>query len=187
MKTIVTRFGCYSIHRWRCLTQMIIFCSLLFSFTAFAQDDNTYETPERLFHIARSANKNLVCYDVQLVDGRLNTEKPLHIYWVNREERMGETNDLNFFQRKMAYGYKLVSEGNDSCEITLTAYSGRKLTIQKLNGRYVCTMSILNQKAVLQFLYVKADAKNPLNVEYIELHGSALDNGASLVEKIFKE
>ena len=53
-------------------------------------EGNLYLTPQRLFHISRSINRNLVCYDVNLVGGKLDKEKPLSVYWVNREERMGE-------------------------------------------------------------------------------------------------
>ena len=91
---------------------LTLFLSLITVMHASNPDDSTYPTAERLFHIARSLNKNLVCYDVNLENGKLNTKVPLNIYWVNREERVGETNELSYFQRKMAYGYKLVSEGN---------------------------------------------------------------------------
>ena len=92
-------------------------------------EENLYLTPQRLFHIARSINKNLVCYDANLVGGKLDTQKPLNVYWVNREEHMGEKNGLSFIQRKMAYGYKVVAEGNNTSTVTLTAYNGRKLEI----------------------------------------------------------
>ena len=187
MEKFVSKVCRYSLKNWSRLSKIVALCFLLASPMAYGQTENTFETPERLFHIARSANKNLVCYDVQLVDGKLNTEKPLHVYWVNREERMGETNELNFFQRKMAYGYKLVSKEADSSEVTLTAYPGRKLTIQKLDDHYVCTLLIQNQKAILQSLYVQASPKNPLSVEYIELHGVAVQDGSALSEKIYKE
>lgn len=97
---------------------LILLLSLITVVHASNPDDSTYPTAERLFHIARSLNKNLVCYDVNLENGKLNTKSPLNIYWVNREERVGETNGLSYFQRKMAYGYKLVSEGDDTSEVT---------------------------------------------------------------------
>ena len=68
-------------------------------------DDNTYPTKERLFYISRSLNRNLVCYDAHLVDGVLDTEDPLNIYWLNREENPGKTNGLNYFQKKIPLAY----------------------------------------------------------------------------------
>ena len=78
---------------------------LLFPYGMAAQPDSdgdTYTTKERLFYITRSLNKNLVCYDYRLTDGRLDKKDPIHVYWVNREEKVGQKEDINFFQRKMA-------------------------------------------------------------------------------------
>lgn len=149
----------------------------------WAQED-TYPTAERLFHIERNKNRNLVCYDVNLTDGKLNTQKPLTVYWVNREESPGMTKDLNALQRKMAYGYKLISADDDTAEVTLTAYPERTLTIRKVDGKYVCIIQIANQPAILHHLYVKAKEGNSLSVEYIELFGQVQDTGASVSERI---
>lgn len=164
---------------------------LLFSFVltvkASTPEEDTYPTPDRLFYIARSVNKNLVCYDVNLENGKLNTRDPLRIYWVNRENHPGETNGLSYIQRKMAYGYKLISEGNDSAVITLTAYPDKELTICKINSRYVSVTTIENQSAILQSLYVKANPNNPLNVEYVELYGITVDTGKPVSEIVKKK
>lgn len=147
-------------------------------------EGNLYLTPQRLFHIARSINRNLVCYDVNLVNGKLDMKKPLSVYWMNREERMGEKNGLNFFQRKMVYGYKVVAEGENSCTITLTAYSGKKFMICQQGGRYVCETTIDGKKAVLKYLYVKVSEHNPRGVDYVELHGETLSSKEEVVERI---
>lgn len=165
---------------------LILLLSLFTVAHASNPDDSTYPTSERLFHIARSLNKNLVCYDVNLENGKLNTKSPLNVYWVNREERVGETNKLSYFQRKMAYGYKLVSEGNDTSEVTLTAYSGKKLKICKRDSKYVCMTTINNQPAILESLYVKGKPNNPLGVEYVELQGVTIDTGVKVTERVNK-
>ena len=142
--------------RKRWLLSIVI---MLFPFVAsFAADpeEGTYPTVGRLFHIARSVNKNLVCYDVNLRDGKLDTHDPLNVYWVNREKHPGETNGLSYIQRKMAYGYKLISASDNACVCSLTAYPSRQLTITKRDSRYVCYITINNQQAILQSLYVKA-------------------------------
>lgn len=164
----------------------LVFLFCIVKVYATNPEENTYPTTERLFHIARSANRNLVCYDVNLENGRLNTKNPLHVYWVNREERPGATNGLNYFQRKMAYGYKLDSEGNDSSEIHLSAYPAKKLTICKKDAKYVCLTLIGNRRAILESLYVKARLSNPLSVEYVELQGTAIDDGAKVTERMKK-
>lgn len=153
---------------------------------AMESDGNTYPTAERLFYITRSVNKNLVCYDVNLKDGKLNTHEPLKVYWVNREEHPGETNGLNYIQRKMAYGYKLITEGEDRCECSLTAYPSRKLLIAKRDKAYVCYMMIRGKQAILRSLFVKGSSKNPLSVEYVELRGISVETNQEVTERIKK-
>ena len=167
---------------------ILLSCCLLISASVSAAnpDEDTYPTAERLFHIARSTNKNLVCYDINLENGKLNTKSPLNVYWVNREERPGETNGLSYFQRKMAYGDKLVSTGDDSAEVTLSAYPAKVLTICWKDGEYICLATIDNQQAKLESLYVKTKPSNPLGVEYVELQGIATDTGTKVTERIKK-
>lgn len=166
---------------------MIFFFSLFTTSYATNPDENTYPTTGRLFHIARSANKNLVCYDINSPEGILDTQNPLNVYWVNREETPGKTNGLNMIQRKMAYGYKVLSQDDDSCDISLRAYPDRKLTISKRGDKYVCTTTINGQIAILQSLYVKAKASNPLSVEYVELHGIMPDTQQMVSERIMNK
>ena len=172
--------------RKRWLLSIVI---MLFPFVAsFAADpeEGTYPTVGRLFHIARSVNKNLVCYDVNLRDGKLDTHDPLNVYWVNREKHPGETNGLSYIQRKMAYGYKLISASDNACVCSLTAYPSRQLTITKRDSRYVCYITINNQQAILQSLYVKASSKNPLSVEYVELQGISVATNLPVTERVRK-
>ena len=67
--------------RKRWLLSIVI---MLFPFVAsFAADpeEGTYPTVGRLFHIARSVNKNLVCYDVNLRMVSWIHMIPLNVYW----------------------------------------------------------------------------------------------------------
>lgn len=159
----------------------------LFALSTWATDprEDLYLTAERLFHISRSVNRNLVCYDAHLTNnGQLITDEPINVYWVNREERPGEKNGLNFFQRKMAYGYKVVDKGDDYSVVTLSAYPDRQLTIKKHDGRYICQVKINGQESILRELYVQASPRNPVSVEYVELRGETLKNGAAVNERV---
>ena len=148
-------------------------------------DGNTYPTSERLFYITRSLNKNLVCYDYRLTDGKLDKKDPIHVYWVNREEKVGEKEDINFFQRKMAYGYKQVEKGEDRVVFTLTAYSKRQMTLTGSAAKgYRCYVTISGKQSVLQSLYVKTKPGNPMSVEYVELRGVTVDGGEAVTEQV---
>ena len=153
---------------------------------ADGQEDSTYPTPARLFHIARSANRNLVCYDFNAPRGQLDKSQPIKVYWVNREEHPGVTNGLSFIQRKMAYGYKVKKVEPTKCSFTLTAYPGRVLTLQREGKGYACHVSINNEPALLRSLYVKAHPHNPLKVEYVELRGISLKTHQAVSERVKK-
>ena len=118
------------------MARLSLLYSLLWSISIHAyahsrdtDPNSTYPTPDRLFHIARSLNRNLVCYDANQTNGKLDTKEPIKVYWLNREMEPGKTNGLSFIQKKMAYGYKVVSIAEHTCTITLTAYPEKKLTI----------------------------------------------------------
>ncbi|MDR0750019.1 MAG: DUF4833 domain-containing protein [Tannerellaceae bacterium] len=150
---------------------VFLFCLFIVLPANLFPRDNTHLAKDKLFHISRSKNKNLVCYDVNYSGGKLDIKNPLTVYWLNREDKPGETSSLNMIQKKLAYGYKLISQGDDSCEITLNAYPGRVLTICKQDAKYVCLITINKQTAILESLYVKANPNNSLIVEYVELKG----------------
>ena len=153
---------------------------------AGTQKENTYETPNRLFHIARSVNRNLVCYDANMDHGQLNAKAPIKVYWVNREEHPGVTGGLNYIQRKLAYGYKLVKSKTGECRFTLTAYPHRVFSLSHGQGGYECHVEINHQPSVLRSLFVKAHPRNPLKVEYVELRGVSLTTHQAVTERVKK-
>lgn len=165
---------------------LFLLICLLLPAGAFSQE-NTYPTKERLFHIERSKNKNMVCYDVNLVDGRPDEKEPLNVYWINREEAPGEKKGLSGIQKRMAYGYKQISRDDNACQITLQAYPGRVLTLRLLDGKYVCTLEINGKQAILNRLYVKAKENNSLKVEYVELTGTSLDTQSPVSERVLNK
>ena len=166
---------------------LLLFLMPFFCLQAENQKDNTYPTPERLFHIARSANRNLVCYDANLVNGKIDNKKPIKVYWVNREEHPGEKNGLSYIQRKLAYGYKVVESGQNIWKCTLTAYPKRELLLCRYKNGYVCLININHQRAVLESLYVKANPRNPLKVEYVELRGRSISTRRPVTERVMNK
>lgn len=89
------------------MARLSLLYSLLWSISIHAyahsrdtDPNSTYPTPDRLFHIARSLNRNLVCYDANQTNGKLDTKEPIKVYWLNREMEPGKTNGLSFIQKK---------------------------------------------------------------------------------------
>ena len=167
------------------LGSLLLFLFPLLTLSAQGTDGNTYTTAERMFYITRSLNRNLVCYDAHLENGKLDSEDPIKVYWVDREKHPGKTEGLNYIQRKMAYGYKLISQEGNNYICSLSAYPKRHITMtQKSDGTYVCYITINNERAILQSLYVKSYPKNSLKVEYVELRGISLQTNKEISEKI---
>ena len=137
---------------------------------------------QRLFHIARSLNKNIVCYDVNTVNGKLDTKNPIHVYWHNNEDKPGVEEELNALQRRLAYGYKVRSTGNNEANVSLTAYSKRQLRICQQGKTWIAVIKINGQDCRLKELYVKT--KGPMSVEYVELRGTPLAGGKQISERI---
>lgn len=163
------------------IRQVSIFIILLFSTISYAAGD-------RMFHISRSVNANLVCYDVRLKNGHLDASDPVHVYWHNRTDKPGELNELSYIQRKMAYGYKIVNKGVDEVEIKLTAYNKRSLKVCKRNGKWVSLININGKPSFLQEIKVKSKEGNSLAVEYIWLVGVLASDGKTVVkEQIFNK
>ncbi len=139
---------------------------------------------QRLFHISRSANRNIVCYDVCLTDGQLNLDTPIHVYWHNNEDHPGMEEELSLIQRKLAYGYKVISTNRNEAQVQLTAYKHRLITVCHHENQWKCKVSINDTECLLTEIYVKANPHNPLKVEYVELRGMSLADGSILVEQI---
>ena len=52
------------------------------------------------FHIARSLNRNLVCYDANQTNAKLDSQEPIKVYWLNREKEPGKTKRAELHSKK---------------------------------------------------------------------------------------
>ena len=146
--------------------------------------DDTYRTEKRLFHIERSKNKNIVCYDLNAdAAGKPDEKQPLSVYWINREEHEGKREDLNYIQQKMAYGYTVKGKRNGVIIIGLNAATDREITLERNEQKYFCRIDINRQSSVLTKLYIKTKTPNSLQVEYVEIEGTDLKTGAPVKER----
>ena len=141
------------------------------------------EPATQLFQFHRSTNRNYICYDVQQSNGRLDTKKPIHVYWIRAEED-GAKKDLSFIQRTLAFGYKVVSRGDNEATIHLTAYNKLLIRICQRQGKWVALATINGQEAYLTRLFAQMRSPNSLHVEYVDLFGKSTATGADVTERI---
>ncbi|MBQ7444287.1 MAG: DUF4833 domain-containing protein [Bacteroidaceae bacterium] len=144
-------------------------------------------TPEgRLFCFERSTNRNYICYDVNLRDdGHLDTDNPIHVYWIRVEEGGGRK-ELTFIQRKLAFGYKVVTRKTDEVTIHLTAYNKLLIRICRHQGRWLARATIGGHEAQLDKLFAQMRSPNSLHCEYVDLFGRDLTTQEAVTERIRK-
>jgi len=137
---------------------------------------------DRIFFVSRNLNRNIIVYDVQLKDGKLNRDHPLHVYWYNQEHNPVTTNELNFIQRKLAYGYTVVGQGENEATVKLKAYKKRLLTVRRHDGKWVGTTTINGAPCVLTEIYAHCPTRT--SCDYMELRGYRLSDGRAEKEVV---
>lgn len=146
-------------------------------------------TQQRIFHIERSKNKNIVCYDANiLVTRKLNQEDPIHAYWINQTDHPGERSDLSFIQNKMAYGYSYSKNADGSIEVSLVPLPARKLTVfVDAKGQVHGKIMISGKASYISKIYVQADPSNSLKVQYVDIFGTEIATGKAITERILND
>ncbi len=140
-----------------------------------------------LFYVQRTPNKNTICYELNFDSkGALVTETPVHIFWIRYTEN-GEHKDLNFIQKKFAYGLKVKEIAKDNYDLRFVSYDKKPLYLKKAtDGNYYVFTTISGKPAVLRRIYIKIDGGTfwSPNVLYIELKGQDVTTGQTIVERI---
>lgn len=148
----------------------------LFSFSAFSVS----HAEDHLFVFERSTNKNYICYDVNLKDGKLNQKEPIHAYWIRTEEG-GEKKELSYLQFTFAFGYKVDSKKDNEVTIHLSPYKNLPIRIVKRQGKWVALVTMEGQEMVVSkfFAQMKGDS---LTCLYVDVTGVA--DGKTVTKRI---
>ncbi|MES2389646.1 MAG: DUF4833 domain-containing protein [Bacteroidota bacterium] len=145
------------------------------------------EVEKLMFYIQRTNNSNTICYQLNTDQlGTPDADNPIKIFWLRYADENGKRRDLNFIQRKFAYGLKVKKDGNNY-ELRSVAYPKKQLFLRKgEDGAYHVFAGIGNREAILNRIYIKIDGGtfwHP-NVKYIELKGKNPVTGNTLIERI---
>ncbi len=173
-----------------CFLSISLFTGNLFFDSENIVSDNKKEIDskklnQRLFVIERNMNKNTVCYDASILqDGTLNTENPIDAYWMDYATD-GKRSELNYIQRRMAYGFRFEKTALGNIYVTLKAFNKRKILVSVDDkGNPHALIKINGIDANLTKIFVTAKPKMYTTVEYIELYGNDIKTGKTLYEKI---
>lgn len=132
----------------------------------------------RLFHFERSTNDNIVCYDINLTNGKLNPKKPLYIYWATLKNPYTDKGEINLMQRTVAFGFKIEKRGDNEVTGHLTASNKLRIRICKYRGKWVAMCTIHGKQAILKRMYVKM--KSAVTAEYVDAFGETTEGGEAV-------
>ena len=146
--------------------------------------DDVEPASERLFHIERNKNANIVVYDAQVLpDSNLTEDDPVVVYWLKLAEG-GHRKGLKNIEKKMAYGFKVESREGNRLVIKMKADVGRDLVVDVHEGTYRAFMEIDGRQALLEKIFIQAEETLMLpKVEYLELFGVDVETGEEIYEK----
>ncbi|WP_221393216.1 DUF4833 domain-containing protein [Dyadobacter sp. NIV53] len=161
--------------------------------TGNLSDPDTFPVPTSadvkglLFYIQRDPNSNTIVYQLNVDEnGKLIDKQPVHSFWIRYPEG-GIRRDLNYLQRKFAYGINSKATGNGNYELRSVAYSKLPLYLRKdVKNQYHVYADINSKKCVLNRVFIRIDGGSfwSPNVLYIELKGIEITTGKTIVQRI---
>lgn len=129
-----------------------------------------------LFYINRSNNTNAIMYEVNTnADGTLNSEQPVHVFWLRYSED-STVAELNYIQRKYAYGVNSRPYGGkeNSYVVQFVSYAKKSIFVMpKGGGKYGAYTSINGKLAELKKVWIELNGGTfwfP-TIVYVELIG----------------
>lgn len=145
------------------------------------------EVPGLLFYIQRDPNTNTIVYELNKDgQGKVKSKDPVSTYWIRYPEGGGRK-DLNYLQRKFAYGINSKAIGNGEFELRSVAYNKLPLYLRR-DGRnqYHVYADISNRKCILSRVFIRIDGGTfwSPNVLYIELKGVEIGTGKIITQRI---
>ena len=141
---------------------------------------------QKLLYVQRDPNTNTIVYELNKdKNGNLNREEPVHPYWIKYAES-GQKEELNYIQRKFAYGLVTKPLSNDRFDIRFVSYKKFPLTLMKSSdGNYHIFATVTQKQVILNRIFVKIEGGSfwiP-NVMYVELKGTDPLTGSEIVER----
>ncbi|ANI90469.1 hypothetical protein A9P82_14950 [Arachidicoccus ginsenosidimutans] len=144
--------------------------------------------PNRMFYLQRTPNTNTIACDLNIVNGQLDTDKPLTTYWLRYgDSPKGEKKELNFIQRKFAYGLNIKKISDTRYEFWFVSYKKYHMYLLKnKENEWKVYGKINNEVAVMNsiFIYIKGGSFWNPHVVYVEIKGNDIKTGNEEVERL---
>lgn len=140
----------------------------------------------QLFYLQRTANTNTIVYELNYDNNTLNSKDPVHVFWIRYDEQ-GQKSELNYFQRKFAYGIKCALIAKEKYQLHIVSYKNFPMVLAKgENNKYNVYATINQKQAILNRIFVKINGGSlwTPNVEYVEVEGIDLATGEEITERL---
>jgi hypothetical protein len=142
------------------------------------------DTQVPLFVIERSVNGNVVHYDAQLKDGKLDPQQPVVAYWVMAEN--GRRQELTLLERLKAYGFSIFPDKQaEVFRMTLVSDKKREIRVVHMGSEVRAEAQIGHCSAHLQKIFIESKKSWMINMpEYADMIGSDIQTGAECRERV---
>jgi hypothetical protein len=142
----------------------------------------------QLFYLQRDPNTNTIIYQLNVNSaGKVDEDEPINIFWLRYDEQ-GQRKELNFIQRKFAYGLSAEKVGPEKYELKFAAYNKVPFYLMRsgLDRAFHVFTVINNRQIVLTRVYLRIEGGTfwVPNVRYIEFKGWDATTHAPVVTRI---
>ncbi len=141
-----------------------------------------------LFYIQRNQNINTVIYTVNTKSGGVvDLCEPISIQWIKyKDDGSQETQDINYIQRKLAYGYNHTVISNELIEFVFVSYSDLKFYICRSGDSHFVVKARFAQNLIeIDHIYVFAEDLGVFpQVKFVEIFGWTEDDHQPFYHKI---
>lgn len=141
----------------------------------------------QLFYLQRDPNSNTIICQLNIdEDGTLDQKTPVNVFWLRYAEG-GKRAELNYIQRKFAYGITSRQIGPEKYELKFVSYGKYPMYLMKgKDKKYHVYSKVSNKQAILNSVYVHIVGGTfwVPNVVYVEFKATDPDTGEQLTERI---
>jgi len=142
----------------------------------------------QLFYLQRTSNKNTIVYDLNIVNGTLDKNDPVHVYWIRYSDQ-GQRQELSYIQRTFAYGIKATALANNSGYVMhFVSYKKYLLYLVKsaVDNKYRVYTTVNSRTVVLNRIFIKLNGGSfwSPKVEYVEIKGVDPANGKEITDRL---
>ena len=145
-------------------------------------------TAYQLFYLQRQPNTNTIMVDLNVGNGKVDTDNPVNVYWIRFTEG-GKKAPLSFIQKEFAYGVKTKKTGEGKYDLNFVSYKKKKFQLEKgINGVWHVYFTLDNgDREILKRVYIHIEGGSfwKPNIKYVELTGINPTTNKEVRQRIF--